>query len=56
LTDEHHHPAPASAGDDDLPSPHGASQFYGGQAIIEGVMMRGARVWAVAVRRPDGAI
>jgi len=29
---------------------------YGGQAVIEGVMMRGARHLAVAVRRPDGDI
>jgi uncharacterized protein YqhQ len=33
-----------------------APQYYGGQAVIEGVMMRGARVWALAVRRPDGDI
>ena len=30
--------------------------LYGGQAVIEGVMMRGADHWAVAVRRPDGAM
>ncbi|WP_370327761.1 DUF1385 domain-containing protein [Euzebya sp.] len=30
--------------------------FYGGQAVLEGVMMRGRRTWAVAVRRPDGSI
>lgn len=29
---------------------------YGGQAVIEGVMMRGRRFMAVAVRRPDGVI
>ncbi|HEX9797083.1 MAG TPA: DUF1385 domain-containing protein [Anaerolineales bacterium] len=29
---------------------------YGGQAVIEGVMMRGRRACAVAVRRPDGEI
>lgn len=29
---------------------------YGGQAVIEGVMMRGARNMAVAVRAPDGRI
>ena len=29
---------------------------YGGQAVIEGVMVRGARAMAVAVRRPDGSI
>jgi len=28
----------------------------GGQAVVEGVMMRGERRWAVAVRTPDGAI
>lgn len=28
----------------------------GGQAVIEGVMMRGVRHWAVAVRQPDGEI
>lgn len=30
--------------------------FYGGQAVIEGVMMRGPKRLAVAVRRPDGEI
>jgi len=28
----------------------------GGQAVLEGVMMRGASSWAVAVRKPDGDI
>jgi uncharacterized protein YqhQ len=28
----------------------------GGQAVLEGVMMRGISVWAVAVRTPDGEI
>ncbi len=28
----------------------------GGQAVIEGVMMRGKRHWSLAVRRPDGSI
>src|SRR3954451_352375 len=28
----------------------------GGQAVLEGVMMRGASNWAVAVRKPDGEI
>lgn len=32
------------------------SQTYGGQAVVEGVMIRGARAMAVAVRRPDGSI
>jgi uncharacterized protein YqhQ len=30
--------------------------FYGGQAVIEGVLMRGPTSWAVAARRPDGGI
>jgi uncharacterized protein YqhQ len=30
--------------------------FYGGQAVIEGVMMRGAHKFAVAARHPDGHI
>ena len=29
---------------------------YGGQAVIEGVMIRGQRNIAIAVRRPDGSI
>ncbi|MER3404782.1 MAG: hypothetical protein C4345_03865, partial [Chloroflexota bacterium] len=29
---------------------------YGGQAVIEGVMMRGRNGWAVAVRHPSGHI
>ncbi len=29
---------------------------YGGQAVIEGVMMRGQREWAVCVRAPSGEI
>ena len=28
----------------------------GGQAVLEGVMMRGASSWAIAVRKPDGEI
>src|SRR5881394_2869888 len=28
----------------------------GGQAVLEGVMMRGPSNWAVAVRKPDGDI
>src|SRR3954451_19695748 len=28
----------------------------GGQAVLEGVMMRGPSSWVVAVRRPDGPI
>lgn len=30
--------------------------FYGGQAVVEGVLMRGRRHYAVAARKPDGQI
>lgn len=33
-----------------------AQPYIGGQAVIEGVMMRAPDAWAVAVRRPDGVI
>jgi len=29
---------------------------YGGQAVIEGVLMRGRASWAIAMRSPDGSI
>ncbi|MGD8793525.1 MAG: DUF1385 domain-containing protein, partial [Anaerolineae bacterium] len=29
---------------------------YGGQAVMEGVMMRGSKTLAVAVRQPDGEV
>ena len=28
----------------------------GGQAVIEGVLMKGKDLWGLAVRRPDGTI
>jgi uncharacterized protein YqhQ len=31
-------------------------RYMGGQAVVEGVMMRGATTWAVAVRNPEGTI
>jgi uncharacterized protein YqhQ len=31
-------------------------RYMGGQAVMEGVMMRGVRSWAVAVRTPEGDI
>ena len=31
-------------------------RYMGGQAVVEGVMMRGETTWAVAVRTPDGDI
>jgi uncharacterized protein YqhQ len=46
VSDEHHQHQP----------PEVAPHYYGGQALIEGVMMRGARSWAVAVRQPDRSI
>ena len=40
-----------------LEKPRNEMQFsYGGQAVIEGVMMRGANTSAIAVRDPDGRI
>ena len=42
--------------DDPAASPTPAPHLYGGQAVVEGVMMRGARHWAVAVRRPNGDV
>jgi uncharacterized protein YqhQ len=33
-----------------------AKQYYGGQAVIEGVMMRGRKSMAVAVRDPQGQV
>jgi uncharacterized protein YqhQ len=42
------------------PSPRGVpsreNHLYGGQAVLEGVMMRGRDHWAVAVRRPTGDV
>src|SRR5438270_12273592 len=42
-----HHSKPMGNGGGD-----GQPFFYGGQAVIEGVMMRGKRHYAVAVRLP----
>ncbi|MEX2328610.1 MAG: DUF1385 domain-containing protein [Nitriliruptoraceae bacterium] len=41
---------------DDKDPMQSAPSYYGGQAVIEGVMMRGADRWAVAVRRPGDDI
>src|ERR1700749_536588 len=48
-------------GDDPLRMPGGGlvakrDAPVGGQAVLEGVMMRGVNVWAVAVRNPEGEI
>ncbi len=53
--------AASSNGADPLRMPNGAlvakrDAPVGGQAVLEGVMMRGVSVWAVAVRRPDGEV
>jgi len=52
---------PSGNGADPLRMPDGAlvakrDAPVGGQAVLEGVMMRGISVWAVAVRRPDGEV
>jgi uncharacterized protein YqhQ len=47
-------PAPNRAGTGALTATRDAP--LGGQAVIEGVMMRGVRHWAVAVRKPLGDI
>jgi len=35
---------------------NGQPVYYGGQAVLEGVMMRGQDAWSIAVRRPKGEI
>ena len=52
---------PTENGGDPLRMPDGAlvakrDAPVGGQAVLEGVMMRGVAVWAVAVRNPEGEI
>jgi len=54
-------PVSAGNGGDPLRMPDGAlvakrDAPVGGQAVLEGVMMRGVSVWAVAVRTPEGEI
>jgi uncharacterized protein YqhQ len=46
-------PAGGSAGEPVGVEPPPKTHYYGGQAVPEGVMMRGRDVWAIAVRRPD---
>lgn len=48
-------PGAHPAGDDAKPGIDPASTV-GGQAVLEGVMMRAPSAWSVAVRRPDGVI
>jgi len=40
----------------DAPHETPTHTHIGGQAVLEGIMMRGKLNWAVAVRRPDGTI
>src|ERR1044072_2313263 len=53
--------AGSSNGADPLRMPDGAlvakrDAPVGGQAVLEGVMMRGISTWAVAVRNPEGQV
>ena len=53
--------AVSSNGADPLRMPDGAlvakrDAPVGGQAVLEGVMMRGVSTWAVAVRNPEGQV
>ncbi len=34
----------------------GEETLVGGQAVLEGVMMRSPHAWGICVRRPDGTI
>jgi uncharacterized protein YqhQ len=43
-------------GEDSASPAKPATHLYGGQAVVEGVMMRGQDHWAVAVREPAGDI
>ena len=45
-----------SSSDSPLAGPSEAELLVGGQALIEGVMMRSPGAFGVAVRRPDGSI
>jgi uncharacterized protein YqhQ len=40
----------------EAPASPRSTHLYGGQAVVEGVMMRGQDHWAVAVREPAGGI
>ena len=46
----------SSATDSPPAGSQSARPLYGGQAVIEGVMIRGVRHYSLAVRRPDGDI
>lgn len=46
----------AAAADSTTAADSAATHFYGGQAVIDGVMMRGRKAWGLAVRQQSGAI
>ena len=46
----------SSASDSPPAGPQTTRPLYGGQAVIEGVMIRGVRHYSLAVRQPDGHI
>ena len=43
-------------GDDSVSNGKQQTNNIGGQAVIEGVMMRGKKIYAMAVRNPEGEI
>jgi len=49
-------PAPGDQSSPDTRPAIDPAATVGGQAVLEGVMMRAPSAWAVAVRRPDGMI
>ena len=51
MAQEHDHEQPSDASDSGI-----NPAVYGGQAVIEGVMIRGVHVYSVAARHPDGSI
>ena len=55
MNDEQSCPEAAAPG---APGPAGEPEdgYYGGQAVLEGVMMRNRREYAIAVRRTDGRV
>ncbi|MHB1343267.1 MAG: DUF1385 domain-containing protein [Thermoleophilia bacterium] len=54
--DAHHSARPPAGACDDACDVLGSGHTVGGQAVIDGVMMRGKRSWGLAVRQPSGAI
>ncbi len=49
-------PAPGPESPDPVPLEAKRDAPVGGQAVLEGVMMRGVTTWAVSLRKPDGEI